>query len=252
MQLKLIACNVFMREACYCIARSPHLIDATYVELGEHAQPERLREVIQGHIDDASCAPRAYDAVMLLFGLCGNGCVGLHARNVPLVIPRAHDCCTILLGSRARFVELFGDNPSTPFGSVGYLERGDYYLRTDDDGCSIHFGNEYAAYVEQYGEENAKYIWEMMHPKHASEDQRAIFIDVPETSQPDVAEEFKRRAEAEGKQYVRVEGSLNLIRKLIDGDWNWDEFLTVPPGQSTRGVYDWTEVIRAEGDGQGK
>jgi hypothetical protein len=245
MHLKLIACNVFQREACYCMAAAPHIIDPVFIELGEHAQPAHLRDVIQSHIDAALDGPRVYDAVLLLFGLCGNACVGLDARSCPLIIPRAHDCCTILLGSRDRFVELFGDNPSTPFGSVGYLERGDYYLRTDDDGCSVHYGDSYAAHVEQYGEENAKYIWEMMNPRHESNDTRVVFIDVPETSRPEVADEFTRKAEAEGKQCQFVEGSLELIRKLIGGDWNADEFLTVLPGEMTHGVYDWHEVIRS-------
>mgnify|MGYP001112206213 FL=1 len=132
MLLKLIACNVFMREACLCIARSPHVIDVDFFELGEHVQPTRLREALQAKIDEASNSAKNYDTILLLYGLCGNAAVGLRARNIRLVIPRAHDCCTILLGSKERFQEHFQANPSMPFSSVGYLERGSYYIRTDD------------------------------------------------------------------------------------------------------------------------
>ena len=151
--LKLIACNVFWREACLAIAESPHVIDADFTEVGEHIHCDSLRSIIQAKIDTADESGRNYDAIVLLYGLCGNAGVGLRSRSSPLIMPRAHDCCTILLGSKTRFHELFGDNPSTPFSSTGYMERGNYFMRVDEDGSSILYGDEYASYVERYGEE---------------------------------------------------------------------------------------------------
>jgi len=60
------------------------------------------------------------------------------------------------------------------------------------------------------------------------------------------AEEFRAKAEEQGLEYVRLEGSLALIRNLIDGQWNEEDFLTVPPGQMTAGVYDLEEIVRAQ------
>lgn len=246
MLLKLIACNVFMREACLCIARSPHVIDVDFFELGEHMQPQRLREALQAKIDEAGRAAKNYDAILLLYGLCGNAAVGLQATRVRLVIPRAHDCCTILLGSRHRFQEHFQANPSMPFSSVGYVERGSYYIRTSEGDGQIRYGDQYAALVEQYGEDNAKYIWESMHPPGTEQvDHQAIFIDLPETAPLGRLERFRQQAEQEGKTCVRLEGSLTLIRNLLDGQWNPADFLIVEPGQQTAGVYDWSEIIRA-------
>ena len=99
MLLKLIACNVFQREACLCLARSPHVIDVEFFELGEHAQPSRLNQALQAKIDQTENAAKAYAAILLLYGLCGNATNGLQTRQTRLVLPRAHDCCTILLGS---------------------------------------------------------------------------------------------------------------------------------------------------------
>jgi len=245
MRLKLIACNVFEREACLCVARTPHLVDVEFTELGDHVRPERLREMVQGRIDAAGACGKPYDAILLLFGLCGNSAVGLKAPGVPLVLPRAHDCCTILLGSREKYREHFADNPSTPFSSVGYLERGDYYLRQEDGQNKMHFGDGYAALVEQYGEENAKYIWETMHPEHAGYGNRAVFIDIPETAHLGYLERFKAAAEKDGKEVVRLEGSLRLIEGLILGRWDPAEYLVVPPGKTIQGIYDWNEVMRA-------
>ena len=248
MRLKLIACNVFQREVCYCLARTPHVIDVEFTELGEHVHSDSLRATIQSRIDAAEASARQYDAVLLLFGICGNAGIGLTARSAPLVMPRAHDCCTILLGSRAAFTEHFSENPSRPFSSCGYLERGDYYLRTSEDGEHVmHFGDGYAALVEQYGEEDARFIWDTMHPEYgAALDEKAVFIDLPETTHLGYAEQFRQCVAAEGKDCLILPGDIRLIRQLLNGEWPLEEYLIVQPGQRSAAVYDWQEVIRAE------
>jgi len=245
MLFKLISCNVFQREASWCIARSPHIIDSEYTELGEHARSAGLRQIIQERIDATEASGKVYDAILLLFGLCGNATVGLKARRTQLVIPRAHDCCTILLGSRARFSEHFGDALSTPFSSIGYLERGDYFLRTSDDGTTgVQTGDAFNDLVEKYGEEDARYIWKEMHPDHG--DDKAVFIDLPETSHLGYAEKFEAKAAAAGKKAVQLPGDIRLIANLLNGEWDPKEYLIVPPAAAIDGVYDWDEVIRVK------
>jgi hypothetical protein len=246
MLLKLISCNVFQREASHCIAHSPHVIDTEFIELGEHIRPENLRGIIQEAIDRTSAGARPYDAILLLFGLCGNAGVGLQARSIPLVMPRAHDCCTILLGSRETFREHFADAPSTPFSSSGYMERGEYFLRIEDGETQVHYGDAYAEYVEKYGEENAKYIWEQMHPLVHTSDNRAVYIEVPEFAHLGYVERFRAKCAEADRTCVELPGDLRLVRKLIQGEWDAEEFLTVQPGRQTQGVYDWTEIIRSQ------
>ena len=242
--LKLIACNVFMREACHAVASSPHVIDVDFTELGEHSRSDGLRQIIQSRIDATEASGKKYEAILLLFGLCGNGTVGIEARGTPLVMPRAHDCCTILLGSRAKFVEHFGTNPSTPFSSCGYLERGEYFLRTAEDGTSsVETGDALQAYIKQYGEEDGRYIWEEMHPQHAG-NQNAVFIELPETSALGHADKFMEKAQASGKNVRKLVGDIRLIKNLIHGTWNEDEFLIVPPSKKIQGVYDHDKIVR--------
>ncbi|MEI7552859.1 MAG: DUF1638 domain-containing protein [Verrucomicrobiota bacterium] len=245
MLLKLISCNVFQREASWCVARSPHVIDTEYTELGEHVRSAGLRQIIQDKIDATEASGKAYDAILLLFGLCGNSTVGLQARRTRLVIPRAHDCCTILLGSRAKFTEHFGAAPSTPFSSAGYIERGNYFLRTSDDGApEVQVGDAYQALVEKYGAEDAKYIWQEMHPDHGND--QAVFIDLPQTSHLGYAAQFQAKALAAGKQAVQLPGNIRLIENLLLGNWDAQEYLVVPPAGTTEGVYDWDQVIRVK------
>lgn len=246
MNLKVISCNVFLREVCLCVADSPHVIDVEFTELGEHVRSDLLRAGLQARIDAAGGAARKYDAIVLCFGICGNATVGLRADSIPLVLPRAHDCCAVLLGSKEMFRRHFEENPSTPFGSAGYMERGEYYLRTVDGQSTVQVGDAYQSYVEQYGEENARYIWETLHP--AGEDRRrAVFIDIPETRRLGYEEKFRREAEAEGREVTTLPGSLRWIRTLIHGNWQDEDVLVVPAGKTVSGVYDWTEVVRAGG-----
>jgi hypothetical protein len=245
MLFKLIACNVFQREACIAIAGSPHVVDVEFTELGEHARSDRLRGLLQQRIDAAEASGKAYDAILLLFGVCGNATVGLTARRTRIILPRAHDCCTILLGSRKQFEANFKDAPSTPFSSVGYMERGSYFLRTSDDGdAAVILGDQFRQLVEQYGEEDARYIWEQMHPALPGDD-KAVFIDIPETAHLGHKQQFEAKAAAAGKRTVHLSGDLRLIRALLSGDWSEEEFLTVRPGETIAGVYDFDRIVTA-------
>jgi hypothetical protein len=220
-------------------------VDIDFLELGEHARPDNLRTLVQARIDAAEAGSRRYDAVLLLLGLCGNAGVGLVARTTQLVMPRAHDCATILLGSREAFREHFGDNPSLGFSSSGYVERGEYYLRRPDEGGGVAIIDDaYAELVKKYGEDNAQYIWETMHPSHVGDD-RALFIRMPGVDDAAQAERFRQRAEADGKRYEELTGDMRLIAALIDGRWDPTEFLIVPAGHRTAGVYDWDQIVRA-------
>ncbi len=241
MKFKVIACNVFMREVCHCVARCPHQIDLEFLHIGEHVASDRLRALLQEKIDAADGSMENYDAILLVYGLCGNSTQGLKAgKKTQVVLPRAHDCATIMLGDKALFEKYFRDNPSLPFSSNGYYERSDYYVHTDD----AMTGGSYEDLVKEYGEDNAQYLWEAMHPDTG--ETRAVFIDIPEVTGEDVKSQFKAEAEADNKEVVVLQGSLKLIDNLVNGNWTDRDFLIVPPGKQINAKYDWEEIICAE------
>jgi hypothetical protein len=251
MVLKLIACEVFYREACLCMATSPHRVDAEFTEKNAHEKSDSLRSLVQSKIDAAEEGSVAYDAILLGFGLCGNGVLGVGGTTTPVVVPRAHDCCTIFLGSRGAFKENFADNPSRPFSSVGYMERGTSWIHDASAIVVPGLNKQYEEYVAQYGEENAKYIFETLTASQETaltdgHDDKVVFIDVPELSHLGFAETARAQAEAAGKRFVRLPGDMRLIRALVNGEWNDEEFLVVPPGQRIGGVYDWDRIVKAE------
>jgi len=247
MVLKLIACEVFVREVCHCVAKTPHTVDVEFTEKGAHDKSDFLRQLIQAKIDACEEAGRKYDAILLGYGLCGNAAVNLLSRNLKVIIPRAHDCCTIFLGSKHKFKEYFAENPSLPFTSAGYMERGDSHVREASIDRILGLDRTYEEYVRAYGEDNARYIMESLKPLSlGQQDHRVIFVDIPETRHLGYAEKCRAKAEAEGKEFVQLPGDIRLIRNLVFAEWNSDDFLVMNPHQRTVGAYDWDEIIRAE------
>lgn len=240
MKLKLICCEVFLREACLILSNSPHTIDPEFTPISYHDDPARLRKLLQDKISSvSSCA--GYDAILLAFGICGNATAGLTAGPAPLIIPRAHDCCTILLGSRERFVECFQNNLSAAWSSVGYMERGGNHRQEAAISRMLGLDKSYDEYVACYGEENARYIWKILHPELPEEEW--IFIDIPETAPPGFKERFQTRAVNEGKNLKVLTGDLRLLKALLTGAWEPREFLRVPPGRTIQPLYDQDQVM---------
>ena len=243
MRLKLIVCDVFMREVCLLIAGSPHIFDLEFTERDSHNRSDDLRNILQGKIDAA--VGKKYDAILLGYGLCGNATVGLQARDTRIVLPRAHDCCTLFLGSKEKFHEHFKDNPSQPFSSPGYTERGDSPFHDSLLRGDRETDPKYIEYLEKFGEEKARYIYETMYG-HVSDQKRLVYIEIPETRNAGYAEICRKRAEEAGMEFILLEGSLDLLRSLIQGDWKQEDFLILPPGRKTIGIYDWEKIVGSE------
>lgn len=238
MKFKVISCKMFQHEIEVAAKQSPHDLDIEYIELGEHAHPNDLRAKLQGKIDAATDV----DAVLLCYGLCGRATDGLSARDKPIILPRSHDCGGILLGSRKRFEEVFREMPSTPFSSVGIVENGDYFF----DGGNLILGDGWDALVAQYGEEDAQYIYDMMHPKLDGKLQPIYFIATSEIDSAKAKEICREKAEAEGREFRELAGDLRLVRMLLAGEHPATEFLIVNPGETIRQTGDWDQIIKAE------
>ena len=98
MRLKIIACEVLCREICLLAAGSPNQVDVEFLPKGLHdMRSVRMLERLQQTLDAVDGT--RYDAVAFGYALCGNGLAGLAARSIPVVLPRAHDCITLFLGS---------------------------------------------------------------------------------------------------------------------------------------------------------
>lgn len=242
MRYKLICCDVFSREIYEALLKTKNNVFLTFTMKMSHEYPEYLRETIQKEIDNTD--PDIFSHILLLYGLCGNATAGLRTGKIPLVIPRAHDCCTIFLGSKQSFKENFSHRPSCRWTSGGYMQDGDYYIRNSEVHQFLGMGMSYEELVDKYGEENARYILETLAPKDDS-DKQVVYIETPPYEKLGTKKLIEEEARKEGREFECIQGNTRLIEMLVNGRWNEDEFLIVPPYHIIEGVYDNDVIMKA-------
>lgn len=237
MKLKCLSCEALTRLAYLCAAQSPHIVDVELFRIGLHNKPLDLRAQLQTQID--AVAEQDYDAIVLAYGLCGQATAGLTARDIPVVLPRAHDCITLFLGSRARYKEQFEDHPGTYWYVQDYIERRESagtVLSLGGAGMDDNLESVYDEYVEKYGQDNADYLMEVM-GAWQSHYQRAVYIDMGVGDGKAVEAHTQDEAARRGWTFERLAGNLVLIRRLLEGDWE-NDFLVLEPGQQITMAYD--------------
>lgn len=228
----LLACDVFLDEIAALRDRAgPALGPVAWLEMGLHDQPTRLRENITHTIAALESDP-AIAVVLLAYGRCGNGLVGVRAGRVPLVLPRAHDCISILLGGPAAHETVLREQPGAYFYSPGWIR-----------GRRVP------------GPDRETWLRELYAPRHP--DDPEIIDDLIETDREAFAHQdcaayvdITRNCAAEsacrdcarhlGWTFRRLPGDPTLLSDLLTGPWDDTRFLVVPPGR----------VIRAAADGR--
>ncbi|HZL04222.1 MAG TPA: DUF1638 domain-containing protein, partial [Coriobacteriia bacterium] len=100
--LHVIACATVIEEMSPFL---PSGVGRRTLDFGLHTDPDRLRATLQATIAEvAASAPAGSEepiTIILGYGLCSQGVVGLRAEGCRLVIPRVDDCIALFLGSRA-------------------------------------------------------------------------------------------------------------------------------------------------------
>ncbi len=236
---KVIACKVLARELYQIAAQSDAIVDIELVEQQLHNTPEWLHESVQNAIDAAEASNESYDAILLAYGLCSNGTVGLQSAKTPLVIPRAHDCTALFLGSKERYRTLFDEaNGGIYWFTPGWVE------------CCIMPGPEREAklletYTEKFGEDNAEYLVEMERG-WAKEYKRAFYVEWPSIRRPHYIDMMREGAEVYGWESDVIEGSDTLLEAFLSGHWDEERFLVIQPGQSIQPSYSEVTIVKAQ------
>jgi hypothetical protein len=249
MRLKLIACEIFYRELSAAVARSVNQVDIEFLpkglhDVGQAGMSARLKQALDA-VDESK-----YEAVLLGYGLCSNGLLGLAARSIPLVVPRAHDCITLFLGSKERYLEYFLAHPGVYFKTTGWIERGEGLAQLGPESIEHRYGMDqsYEELAAKYGEDNARYLHEQL--GNLFRNYRGLaFIEMG--IEPD--DRFERRTREEAAQrswsYEKLAGDMALLQALVDGPWDEARFLLVPPGSRIAPSFD-DNVIKAVPENQ--
>ncbi|GHT45437.1 hypothetical protein FACS189454_04920 [Planctomycetales bacterium] len=209
MKFKLFACEVLCREVCAFVASSPHQVDVEFLPKGLHdLGKKKMKQRIQTALDTVD--ESQYDFILLGYALCNGGVVGLTAKTIPLVIPKAHDCITFFLGSRKRYEEYFFANSGTYFKTVGWVERGDSLSQMLD---IMPFYKKFA------------------------------FIETGIEPNDSFAKQTETLAAEKEWEYEKLPGDLTLLKRLLHGHWD-NDFLIAQPGCTIQFSYD-DEIIKS-------
>jgi hypothetical protein len=210
----IVACRIFETLFDVCARDIP----TTYLEYGFHRTPKKMPSVIQAQLDAIAEPSR----IVLGYGLCGNGIVGIKARQHTLIVPRTDDCIAILLGSRARYAEEFNANPGTYYLTRGWLESGSHPLA------------EYETLMSKYDEATADWLIDQQYRHY----RRLVFIALDQAD----LELHRARVQAvadfcAARWQMVLETRIGtgefierLMREQIHQHESSDDFLIIPPG----------------------
>jgi hypothetical protein len=213
----------------------PHITDLAFLPQGLHNEPRRLNASVAAAVAGIEAGGRA-EAIALVYGVCSRGIEAIPLRRCRLVVPRAHDCITLFLGSKERYQRFQQENPAIYWYSPGWNKC---HAAPGPD----RFARLRADFLKKFPEDEADYLIEMERELHAHYT-TAAYVDVGIGDAAANIAYTRRCACWMGWDFQRVQGDPRLLRDLLAGHWDDDRFLVVQPRQFVRLSID-DRVIKA-------
>lgn len=232
----LLACSVFEREIELHGRGASHIAETRFFEMGLHDRPAQLRATLQQNLD-AVDARTDIEAVVLAYGLCGRGTAGLRPLRHKLVIPRAHDCITVFLGSKEAYAERQRCCPTCYYYTPGW-NRGRRVPGPEQVAARR------AEYAQKFAPEEVEFLLETERCQFALND-TATYLDLGTEDAEAEAAYAKQCAGWLGWKFERLPGDPSLLLDLLWGKWDAERFQIVEPGKRLNHAPDET-ILRAE------
>ena len=235
-QIALLACGVFEQEIALHAYGATHIAETRFFEMGLHDRPDQLRATLQENLD-AVDARADIAAVVLAYGLCGRGTVGLHPLRHKLVIPRAHDCIAVFMGSKEAYAEHQHRCPTcyyyTPGWNRGRRVPGPERLEATRAELAAKFEPDDVEFLI----ESERETWAM----HGT----ATYLDLGTADAEAEADYARKCAGWLGWKFEHLRGDPKLLRDLLWGNWDSKRFQIIEPGMQLGHASDET-IMRSE------
>jgi hypothetical protein len=211
LETKIIACKTVIEEMKELI---PPALESISLDSGLHLRPDKLRGELQAIIDEITADT---ETIILGYGLCSMGVIGLRATHSTLIIPRLDDCVAMFLGSRRAYKRELSQEPGTYFISKGWIE------------AEITPLDELKMMEARYGKRRAELVMKRMLQNY----KRLAFIDMGYKDRNKYRQFSRRAAKELGLSYEEIKGTRELLTKICIGPWD-GEFVVAPPGHKIR------------------
>ena len=224
----VIACAVLALDIKSAAKKLGIDIGVKFLEGGLHDRPNALRAKLQAAIDKVSTSGRC-NRIIAGYGVCGRGTIGIKTQDIPLALPKVHDCIALFLGGDAAYRREFNKYPGTYYISAGWYEE-----KTEPDSQrerSAYYGDKrlnYDELVEKYGKKAAEETFQFLSTWQKNY-QRAAFIETGAKLSPKYEKYAREMAQEYDWKYEKITGSQVLIEKLLAAEETTDEILVVPP-----------------------
>jgi hypothetical protein len=221
-KIVLFACSVFEREIALLTREARHIVETRFFEIGLHDQPDVLRATLQQQLHEVD-ARTDIDAIVLAYGLCGRGTAGLQPVRHRLVIPRAHDCIAVFMGSKEKFAEHQRRCPTCFYYTPGW-----------NRGRRVPGPEKLAALKaeleKKFDADDVEFLLETERAQWAQHD-TATYLDLGTDDAETEANYAQKCAQWLGWKFERIRGDATLLRDLLWGNWDAERFQNIEPGQ---------------------
>lgn len=210
MNTVIVACRTIEDELNMVVRETGCKYPILWIESGLHSDPDSLRKRLQEELNRISNA----DQVLMAFGFCGNSLISLTPPSYRMIIPRADDCITLLLGSCEKRREI-SDETGTYFLTKGWLKY------------EKNIWAEYQETVKRFGKVEADDIYETIFQNYT----RLGIIETGAFELDEISDMTQNIAKDLKFKHQIIPGTLKFIKKLVTGPWN-EEFIIINPGET--------------------
>ena len=211
----MIACGSLRPELELLRGQAPG-VEVRYLGQSLHRTPDQMPAALQAELDTISAT---VEQVVLGYGLCGGGVVGVRAPDQGLFIPRAHDCIALFLGSREAYERAFQKRAGSYYLTAGWVAD-----RKDPLGVLME------EYVPRLGRAAAEagLREELQHYTHI------VAVVTEGCDAPRLRDRARANARFLGKEYEEVAGDSAYLRRVLSGPYDASWFVRVEPGQTVQ------------------
>lgn len=208
---RIIACGSIKPELDKLAGQQPG-VSIRYMPQNLHRLPEKLTRLLQKAIDETD---DTFQQIVLGYGLCSNGIVGLRAPRQGLYIPHVHDCITFYLGSRDAYHKVFSKKPGTYHLTRSWIDNQTDPLGLMRNEYTRRVGSEMAEEAIRTEIRNYRYI---------------SFLDTEGSGNEYYRARARENAEYFNKEFIEYKGSDAFFKKILFGPYQHPDFIYISAG----------------------